>query len=274
MERDRQHRPHRRSEPDPDGSQRPERSLCKVQTGEPEIQEQGMFLCNVYLRFWRAFEGSSVCVCVYTDSAKDPESTVEGAVWPSSVWGEWWSAGDHCVGQRHWEEGWFHWTVSHMIIIMIKKFIAISKASEGRRTLSSSPAQRNTSEGPLRWLLYVSRGFLTFLHSSTALVYLWVVTWVVCVALAASWTSPPWLRSTRITWSCRWRRPEGSWCCWSRSLPRLTCPSLTCPSRRWTTLRSEGRYWIDMCAWWIAPLLIENWQKGHVWLCLSPDSLC
>lgn len=64
MERDRQHCPHRRSEPDPDGSQRPERSLCQVQTGEPEIQEQSMFLCNVYLMFWRAFERSSMYVCV------------------------------------------------------------------------------------------------------------------------------------------------------------------------------------------------------------------
>lgn len=43
VERDCQHRPHWRSEPDPNGSQRPERSVCQVQTGKPEIQEQGEF---------------------------------------------------------------------------------------------------------------------------------------------------------------------------------------------------------------------------------------
>lgn len=63
-------------------------------------------------------------VCnISTDGAKDPESTVEGAVWPSPVRGERRSAGDHCVGPRHRQEGRLHGTVSCFVRVKgVKKF--------------------------------------------------------------------------------------------------------------------------------------------------------
>lgn len=158
-----------------------------------------------------------VCVCVCADCAKDLESTVEGAVWSTSVWGDRRGVGDHCVGQRHREERRFHrtvslWNLKHILSFSQYVFTLSSISLISGRRLTSCPS---------------------FSHH-------WTLNLCVCCP-AASWTSPLWLKSKPITWSCRWRSPGATWCCWSRWPPRPTSPSPTCPSRRWTTRRSAER---------------------------------
>lgn len=117
LARDSQHRTNRGSKPHAHGSQRSEWPICQVQTRTPEIQEQGTACATkVILSCLKPSSFKlgdvSVFVCVCLDSAKDPEPTVEGAVWPASVWRDRWGARDHGVGQRHWKKGRFHWAVS------------------------------------------------------------------------------------------------------------------------------------------------------------------
>lgn len=47
----------------------------------------------------------------FPDYAKNFESSVEGTIWFSSVWGKRRHHWYHCLGQRRWEKGWFYWQV-------------------------------------------------------------------------------------------------------------------------------------------------------------------
>lgn len=74
---------------------------CMKKTFWAEPVQERTWLYNAIMTFFT----------LLLDCAKNFESSVERAVWLSSLWRERWNYWYYCVGQRCWQEGWFYWQV-------------------------------------------------------------------------------------------------------------------------------------------------------------------